>query len=285
MTHQNETSPPTRPKIGSWKANSTALYVQAKYDGIMVTVYRGSEGINVYSRHKDPAKGLMTHKIDESDWFHKCSMNLRYGESIFGELYRPGQPASAVKSDYYACKFIAFALPHLNPSLRLEGLDVRCVDLGLDFAEWYSWADESDWLACPWRSHLLDPRHCDSNFEGFVFKDGNLTGWKKLKPELTIDLIVRRCNLSLSGKFLGQFGALSVMTTEGDVVADVGLLEDAIRLAINPETDVGRVIEVKYQYVAAKGRLRHPRFIRWRDDKDPSECGRNQDPDLEKHWN
>lgn len=34
----------------------------------------------------------------------------------------------------------------------------------------------------------------------------------------------------------------------------------------------GAVCEVEYQDVASKGRLQHPRFVRWRDDKLAEEC-------------
>jgi len=44
------------------------------------------------------------------------------------------------------------------------------------------------------------------------------------------------------------------------------------------------VMEVSYQYVGDKGRLRHPNFVRWREDKPAAECTLSQDDDLVYYW-
>ena len=44
-------------------------------------------------------------------------------------------------------------------------------------------------------------------------------------------------------------------------------MSDRIRWDIDEDKDIGRIVEVEYQRVTRLGKLRHPRFKRWRDDK------------------
>ncbi len=43
-------------------------------------------------------------------------------------------------------------------------------------------------------------------------------------------------------------------------------------LPVDEDKDLGRVFEVEYDRVAAKGKLRFPRFVCWRPDKPKEEC-------------
>ena len=63
-------------------------------------------------------------------------------------------------------------------------------------------------------------------------------------------------------------------------------MSDAIRLDVSEDRGayLGKVIEVRYQYIGDKGRLRHPNFVRWRDDKPPDECTLSKDSDLFNYW-
>lgn len=110
-------------------------------------------------------------------------------------------------------------------------------------------------------------------------------GWLKMKAEETEDLRIVG-SFEGTGKYAGKLGGL-IVDREGVEVRvgggfsdqereDLwdGLLADALR---NPERDgdsyqvLGRLIEVEYHEVTPDGSLRHPRFIRFRDDKDTSE--------------
>jgi ATP-dependent DNA ligase len=126
------------------------------------------------------------------------------------------------------------------------------------------------------------PDYLDYPIEGYVFKNGNILDYAKWKPVRTIDLIVSGTTKG-QGKYKGMVGALRACTTEGFEVAKVSGMDDATRASIDNGT-FGRIIEVAYQGVGAKGRLRHPRFIRWREDKLSDGCKVSQDPELERIW-
>ena len=108
-----------------------------------------------------------------------------------------------------------------------------------------------------------------------MLKHGGQYGkWYKLKRENTVDCVVTNI-IPGKGKFANMAGAVvcSLYDTDGALfeVASVSGMDDATRAAIS-RRDIGRVVEVKYQMVGSRGRLTHPRFVRWRDDKPKNEC-------------
>lgn len=166
-----------------------------------------------------------------------------------------------------------------------------------DTAEFIRWCEKTG-LNPPWvytLSGVGDDEHerwtwlLDAveklDIEGWVFSDshrGVLWKWKRTR---TIDLIVTDTILG-EGKFLGLVGALVCETTEGVEVCHASGMTDVERVDMTLDDDViGKVVEVKYDRVGTQGRLRHPRFKRWRSDKSVAECGLDQDSRLEEFWN
>jgi len=192
---------------------------------------------------------------------------------ILGELWFPGEPASYVKT----------AIKNRDPLLRFSVFAVGdtfeqmvniCLKYGLDLAPYYM-HDPRPWHGClggfsP--SDLPPLQH-----EGYVMKDDVWLNWRKYKPFKTIDLVVTSITEG-RGKYEGFVGSL-VCGCEGRTLANVSGFDDDERMLLS-EADIGRVIEVKYQYVGAGGRLRHPTFVRWRDDKLADDCLLSQDDDL-----
>lgn len=131
--------------------------------------------------------------------------------------------------------------------------------------------------------------------EGWVLKDGNLIGWKKCKKENTLDVFIVDY-IQGKGKYTGQVGSLvcAVCNMERPPkkieICSVGGFNDEIRLWLTQMFNgwanqiIGQVIEITYQCVLSKGRLRHPRFVRFRDDKLVEECTTEQDRELLKIW-
>ena len=117
--------------------------------------------------------------------------------------------------------------------------------------------------------------------EGWVFKVSNYHGWWKLKVVKTVDLVVTGLKDG-RGKYLGLVGALKCSTWRWGSnlklveVAAVSGMTDEQRVDID-SGHVGRVCEVAYQLVGSRGRLRHPRFVRWRPDKRAEDCTLSQD--------
>lgn len=98
-----------------------------------------------------------------------------------------------------------------------------------------------------------------NGFEGLVLHPADKSLPKiKVKPTYTYDVVVTGITEG-KGKNKGKIGAL--ITAKGKV--GTGLTdEDRVVDA------VGKTIEVECMQLTENGKFRHPRFIRWREDKD-----------------
>ena len=110
----------------------------------------------------------------------------------------------------------------------------------------------------------------ECGIEGYVLKDGEHGCWK-IKPQKTVDAFVVECNISESDTYAGGLKSVTIAVLHGDKVvriASVGSgFEGDYRMKVDRKTLIGRVGEFKYQSLGAKGRLKFPRFLRWRDDE------------------
>lgn len=100
-------------------------------------------------------------------------------------------------------------------------------------------------------------------FEGIVLKHPDAPyqqgarAWFKVKPVRTLDLRVK----AVKGN-----GSLVVSHDGVDVTVGIGL-SDAIRSKAKQGAMLGSLIEIRFQEETAAGSLRHPVFVRERDDK------------------
>jgi hypothetical protein len=249
------------------------LYAHWKRDGNCVEVRKNALGIvNILTRTPtDITEQVKFVPTLQNFWF-KTPNN----SAVMGELWYPYHPASyvktAIKNRDPRLRFEAFAVGGLPAETRLEDVRAWCVKFGLPFIPWETFSED------------LMTKPLPPDVEGYVFKNGNLLDWRKWKLEHTIDLICTGVTEGKTGQTLGFIGSLLCSTIEGHEVAKVSGMDwvDRDRFTDNPP--IGQVVEVTYQYVGSKGRLRHPRFKRLRDDKPASDCTLSQDPALEKAW-
>ena len=129
-----------------------------------------------------------------------------------------------------------------------------------------------------------------------MLKERNYAGWWKTKPQKEIDCIVTGFKGG-AGKYLGGVGSLrvSILVEENQsaysddtmleyhgfnalakyTLVEIGTvsgMSDDIRWSIDESRDLGRVCEVEYQEIGNGGRFIHGHFVRWRDDKESSDC-------------
>lgn len=274
----------------TWNGKITT-YAHQKLDGIFLEVRKQYDGkVCVYTR--TPIN--ITEDVSSCGWMLPIHERLPVNTTIYGELWVPGRKASYVKS----------ALINNPEKLCFSGFAIDKPDIpwdaSLDRIQYYLalWGIRSiDYLVhynAPTGSRigsiglfnrperLLD--ELPDGIEGYVLKNGNLCDWWKLKAIKTIDLIVTGLKPGRKGtKYEGCLGAMMVSTIEGIEVASISGMSDKERHDID-ESLIGCVCEVRYQYIGDKGRLRHPAFLTWRNDKRPEECTLSQDPELEEYW-
>lgn len=122
----------------------------------------------------------------------------------------------------------------------------------------------------------------DTGGEGVMLKDLNAsyenkrtkTSGFKVKFTSTLDVVVIARDVD------GKENAVLGVVKDG-FVYEIGRCS----MIGKPETKIGDVIEVRYLYVGAGGRLVQPRLVRVRGDKLPHECGTDQLEGTEvKKW-
>lgn len=281
-------------KCGTW-SGQPARYAHAKLDGNFTRVVKDDRRVRVFT-------SLPTDITDKvpSDLLVNLYRFVPDGVTLLGELYAPSEPASEVKSrlagdgeglflTYFALERTPVRLdPHVPLHLaELEEVQALFLGWGLPFAPFTV-------LREGWTPAALLEGARDMGSEGWVLKDGNLHNWRKLKIERTIDCVV--CGYEDGdGKYLGLLGSLRVgVYHESGLLVEVAnvsgmtdeervrMTEEVIPLLDSPDYSGTLVCEVTYQYVGSGGRLRHPRFVRWRDDKSPWDCKTSQDHALEE---
>lgn len=257
------------PKIREWKGEPYR-WVHYKFDGLCLRVVCTSEGIECWTRRP-------TNLANALGYSHLMRLfeTLPVGFKVYGELYAPGLPASAVKSLIAhkddGIQFAAFALPNVDHHADLSQISDICLEAGLLFAPWSIQTNNLDPAT---RFALLKQAGGWKDLEGFVLKQYAFGQWYKWKPVRTVECVVTGW-IDGQGKYLGLIGSLEVSLFFPDgrlcIVANVSGFDDLTR-TLDPESLTGKVIEVAYQYVGSRGRLRHPRFVRFRDDKRGVDC-------------
>jgi hypothetical protein len=260
-----------RPTMKGYKLGEPANFAHVKLDGHYLEVHQAASGlVTCTTRHGTELDLKWVPSLKEA-W------RMPGETTVLGELWYPGQPASYIKT----------AIKNRITGLRFSCFAVSTCATFVEYNDWclmYGFAAVGfymrEYLPCKYCLGRLDVNNLpDIQHEGFVMKDELWENWRKYKPFKTIDLIVDEVTEG-RGQFTGLVGSLVCKTTEGHVIANVSGFTYDERVQLS-ESDIGRVVEVKYQYVGSQGRLRHPTFVCFRDDKLPGDCGIDQDEDLQ----
>lgn len=201
--------------------------------------------------------------------------------------------ATALKDPSMPLRFVAFAVPFLGGcDLRGQSLYnvekiVRQWDVGVSFARFElgsplvkDYDEHREWLLTKAR---------DLGIEGWVLKrEGQYGDWWKVKIEPTIDCVVMG-SLPGKGKYTDTVGSLRLgLWPDKYVDGKADLKEVATASGMTDEQRAemlwlrstgmlrGRIAEVQFQRVGSGGRLLHPRFVRWREDKTSEQCRMSQ---------
>jgi len=261
-------------------------YAHAKLDGWRVTAYRQADGtVKVFGKdHRIHLEYLSRFpRLKRTNWYKTIKREPRH-TAFDAEIIVPGRPASfvatALRDKTVPIEIVTFAVPWLDGKrfdAPLPDVEEYVEDLGLDFAKWWH-VDDKAFHDGDRNTMLAFARKM--GMEGFVLKQRHYEGWFKLKIERTVDAVVTGFEWG-EGKYKGMVGALIVSVLDEDTghwieIANCSGMTDAERkemtCLVKKRKLCDRACELMYQEVSSKGRLRHPRFIRWREDKLVEEC-------------
>lgn len=267
----------SRPDAADWREDAVWQVGEAKWDGFRMAIVKAGGSIRAVGRKLDLDWWPLLSK--HAELRAKCEA-LPDGTVMDGELHLDlGVPATEVRTCLHddirvsTLQYSPFALP------MYCGDDMR--PLPLVQARWlmtergftppptiFNWSAEFDPAAAHAQARRL-------RLEGFVLKAGHWSGWWKVKPVRTLDAFVLAA-IHGTGRNTMRLGKLMLGVT-GDggrtvCIGSVGTGFTDVERERPLDSWVGRVVEVQFDSVAARGRLRFPAFLRLRDDKEPAQC-------------
>lgn len=248
-------------KVYNPKKGEIYKYTSIKRDGHFTTLQIRANGVKAFTRNGKE----ITEKLKYLDWFQ----NIRLGKDaeFSGELWIPGGVATDVPHAYCT----------KNQKLRFDVFQAEHLPEGIPLWEVEEEANYSNLQMIPyWEFNNKEyTRNVFSKWkdvEGFVYSTGNRSDQCKEKPMHTADLVILGVQEG-QGKYAGMVGSISV-GIDGEELATCSGFTDEIRKQItdNPDLYLGKVVEIQYQKIGSGGRLRHPVFVSFRDDKSAEEC-------------
>lgn len=279
-------NPHERPKAKKWDGRELSLKrIEVKNDGYRATFLKGKDAnVKLLGRN---LVDYLPRMLDED----RESMISRFAKVppntvIDGELYLSGRPASEISNGFKeGGDFIyqPFAVPvYFGKNKRRISFQER--DELLDSMDWsppisYSQKEPS----ISGREHLefLKKEAATIGIEGWILKELHWGNWWKVKPTKSVDAFVVDTKPG-TGKHKGRLGALEVAVHSLDPtqpairIASVGKGNDDQWRNLSHDEVIGRVCEVDYEEVQARGRLKFSNFLRWREDKPLTECSIEQ---------
>lgn len=229
--------------------------VELKYDGHFSELIGGADGWVLYSR---------TGKVKKSGTENIGNIHL-LGEHIFGTEWARSLPAAEYDSMVVFGAIVDGARQDVEVAIAAAG-KVRGV---LD------WVKTTEVFSVSYAQQLWEDKVQEAGWEGLVFKGPGIIG--RMKPIRTVDYVCLGIEISDSESYGGDAksvvgglykdGTLTPITKVGGLTA-----EQRKDFAENKDVYVGRVFEASGKVIFTSGALRHPNFVRWRDDKNAIDC-------------
>lgn len=281
------------PKFKNY-TNQKVNFIQPKLDGHLTKIYTATPRLIALTKNdKD-----ITEKLLAINHIKKELNGLPRNSIIFAELHCPGVHATSVPTMLNEADeelmLTAFAAPLLG------GEDWRDQDLCVTMQHIKNNFELHIATPTKWDSSIIINHHdqkellkeaIERKLEGWVLKEAHMKGWYKLKPVKTLDVFVIGTYQSFSSTHYGGLQSIEIAVWELSPNYPVlpkrynlGNVGSGFKLEYRKQfnTNVKRtellnkVCEVAYDSIAANGKLRFPRFIRWRDDKDSRQCTTEQ---------
>ena len=289
--------PDDRPKPKPWHDDlikkTKIVNVEIKEDGYRFLIQRDKEG-NFFAANR-LAEVNWWSDLEECPLFKRAEEFIPPGTVIDGELHVLGYKATDVRTHIIARSSLltmtVLAIPWFNGKVRRDmTFDKRDAIVDQYFTTISPLVKKPTCVF--YKKNYESLRTLELNalaekleIEGFVLKEKcwpfynkdypyRNRGWWKTKPTRTVDAFVTGVK-SGSGKFTGQIGSLEVSVWDGRslvTIASVGKGNDDQWRHLTRQQVVGRVCEVQYEEVQAKGKLKFSSFVRWRTDKLQQDC-------------
>jgi len=270
-------------KVKKWDEFTEYGYIQPKLDGIRLRVFLDYDR-RVYAFGRDSREHLEYFgrypflKILLMDTYTSMP-KMSY---VDGELYSPGNLASSVttflaNNEQSKLRYKVFSVPYWDSK---DLAHENPLEIYEDFRDKFPFVETRQSYPNDFKIEVLNERIARIRIEGYVFKNLNYLQWAKYKPIKTVDCVITGI-VQGKGKYTGLVGAIKVSVynsnNELQEIASTSGMTDSVRLDITEDENlIGKICEVGYQYVGSGGRLRHPRFLRLRDDKPINQCTKDQ---------
>lgn len=264
---------------------------QVKFDGYYAEVYKNdADGIVVCTKKQNEN---LWPKLQRHDGIRKQLEQLPNDTILRCELHAFGVQATSVPTlinDADPLLLLSpFKIEMFQDSVMPLGFGYEyelLVGLGFIVPNWFE-LNGIDGVAPELKPltdfdvHTLEQRAYSTGVEGWVVKDVPGGNCWKIKPVKTVDAFVMGHTVSDSDSFYGGLKAVQIGVMDGDEQVEIAScgsgFEKEYRMSVDLASLAGKVGEFEYQDVAAKGRLKFPRFLRWRDDeKQAKDCTKDQ---------
>lgn len=279
------------------KKNVTLIY-EAKLDGSRYVLYKIGNEIKLLGRNKSKVSGKFVDKINNVKHIKEWALNIEDDFIIDGEIWhRDGfgvcagimnsklERSEQIQNKKGKLFYYLFDIIKLNDEDLRKNTYINRRSKLMDFIN----DNKNDYIRIVPVIGSSDIEDVDSAFsdainvgwEGLVIKTSNGaykdSEWAKKKAEKTYDYVITGFINSESEKYKGKgIAAIKLGLYDGDCLEEVGKcsgMSDFWRSEFYNDTEkfINKVIEVKGQEMFSTGSLRHPNFVRIRDDLTPKE--------------